>query len=536
MGLLDILRGESRETRVLREQAEQAEYAFRVKAAEAQARIFGEATHSPWGDYIDPRERQRDDPDGFASPLYHDRRDGANGPVFATLADLLLIQDRARWLADSDPVAIGVLDNLESFTVGEGFTYRATTKDAESAGLVAQVQDFLDEFLDLNDLGEREQETVRRTERDGECFLRGFVDESGMTTLRFVEPEHVTEPADVDKFTRFGILHRTDPCPDVETPLAYFVRYDPEDPGEWVPAMGTPEADAGGTWVYHVRRYTDRNVKRGLSAFYPTETGLRNVAKLLQNAAVGESVRAAIVGFWEYASASSATVSNLIGTSRDTGRTNATDPTTGKAPNYQRYQAGSIIHGPASKKFIAPPTSPNAVSQKEVLQSVLRAGVGVRWAMPEYMVSGSAENANYSSTLVAGSPFARRTRRAQAFYKRRTSRVAWAALRAAARVGRFEGYSWEAVESLVEIQVEAQDPEVADQLAQATIDHADMDRGVLSAQTRRQKRGLDSEQEAKNLADKPPSLVGPTPTLPDGVPGTPPVTEGVRFFPRVRRA
>ena len=51
------------------------------------------------------------------------------------------------------------------------------------------MQGVLDEFVRANKWHQRQQEIVRRKDRDGECFLRLFVDADGATRVRFVEPE-----------------------------------------------------------------------------------------------------------------------------------------------------------------------------------------------------------------------------------------------------------------------------------------------------------------------------------------------------------
>ena len=42
---------------------------------------------------------------------------------------------------------------------------------------------------------QRQQEIVRRVDRDGEAFLRFFVDRAGITRVRFIEPDQVATPS-----------------------------------------------------------------------------------------------------------------------------------------------------------------------------------------------------------------------------------------------------------------------------------------------------------------------------------------------------
>ena len=118
--------------------------------------------------------------------------------------------------------------------------------------LVAQTQEVLDAFLLDSKWHRRQQEIVRRLDRDGEVFLRFFVDSAGETTVRFAEPDQVATPPDFvgDPAASFGILTDID---DVETVLAYFVD------GRRVAA----------TDIQHRKANVDANVKRGLPLFFP---------------------------------------------------------------------------------------------------------------------------------------------------------------------------------------------------------------------------------------------------------------------------
>ena len=80
----------------------------------------------------------------------------------------------------------------------------------------------VDEFERENRWQLRQQEIVRRIDRDGEAFLRFFVDHDGMTRVRFIEPDEVVTPAEFasDPSASFGIRTEAD---DVETVLGYWV-------------------------------------------------------------------------------------------------------------------------------------------------------------------------------------------------------------------------------------------------------------------------------------------------------------------------
>ena len=92
--------------------------------------------------------------------------------------------------------AINGQENRISYLVGPGHSYRATIckgmHDSPDAALAAQK--LLDRFQRENRWQERQQEIVRRMDRDGEAFLRFFVDPSGLTRVRFIEPDQISTP------------------------------------------------------------------------------------------------------------------------------------------------------------------------------------------------------------------------------------------------------------------------------------------------------------------------------------------------------
>ena len=87
----------------------------------------------------------------------------------------------------------------------------------------------LEEFVRENKWNKRQQEIVRRRDRDGEVFLRFFTTPEGTLRIRFVEPAQVATPPDRagDPAAAFGIQTDRD---DVETVLGYFID------GAWVDA------------------------------------------------------------------------------------------------------------------------------------------------------------------------------------------------------------------------------------------------------------------------------------------------------------
>ena len=95
---------------------------------------------------------------------------------FADEQQLAQIRDQCRALAVANEFAINGHENRISYIVGSGHAYRAVAGKGPTAAepLVREVQAVLDEFVRLNHWHQRQQEIVRRKDRDGECFLRLF--------------------------------------------------------------------------------------------------------------------------------------------------------------------------------------------------------------------------------------------------------------------------------------------------------------------------------------------------------------------------
>src|SRR5262249_6291952 len=128
----------------------------------------------------------------------------------------------------------------------------ATGSASASAGLPTLIQQTLDHFLTTNRWHSRQQEIVRRRDRDGEAFLRFFTAQDGTLRVRFVEPDQIYTPPEQagNPAARLGIL--TDEG-DVESIHGYFID------GRLVDAAEIQHRKAG----------VDANCRRGIPLFYP---------------------------------------------------------------------------------------------------------------------------------------------------------------------------------------------------------------------------------------------------------------------------
>jgi hypothetical protein len=439
-----------------------------------------EAFDALWDDFVDPREAYADSIDGWWLPVGStgggSARNG-DGPFNEQMLGELRAQ--CRRLAATNEFAINGLENRISYIVGPGHSYRATIckgMDA-SCDVAMQVQHVIERFVDENRWQLRQQEIIRRIDRDGEAFLRFFADRDGMTRVRFIEPDQVTTPTGLagDPSASFGIQTEVD---DVETVLAYYVD------GELVEASD----------VQHRRANVDFNVKRGLPLYVPVRKNLRRAERLLRNMSIVAEIQSAIALIRKHRGASRSGIEQFVA---DTSVAGVSDPghSSGRTRHFSQYGPGTILDAPAGMEYDFPTRGLDASSFVTVLQAELRA-IAARLVMPEFMFTSDASNANFASTMVAEGPAIRMFERLQSTLIEQDRAVMWRVVDNAIAAGALPP----SVRDVVDIQIIPPSLHVRDQLKQAQVDRIAFNHGVLSPQTWSQHLGLDYDQEQKNLS------------------------------------
>jgi hypothetical protein len=460
-----------------------------------------EAYTDLYANFIDPLERFCDDGERWL-PLGGDGDAlsslGGAGTLFGgPLTELTLrdIRNHCRLLAATNEFAINGHENRVSFIVGTGHTYRAVAEVArlrvesplsQNSGefryattaekaLASSVQSELDHFLRTNHWHSRQQETVRRRDRDGEALLRFFTLPDGTLRVRFVEPDQVATPQQhaADPSSRLGIV--TDRH-DVETVLGYYID------GQLVDA-----AD-----IQHRKANVDANVRRGLPLFYPVHKNLRRAEKLLRNMSVVAEIQSAIALIRRHRHG---TRSALQQFAADRADATATNSATARTTYYKHYGPGTILDTHADIEYDFPAAGLDAGAYVTVLQAELRA-IASRLVMPEFMLTSDASNANYSSTMIAEGPAMRMFARLQAEQVADDLEVMGRVVRAAVAAGRLPPAA------LTDIDIQATPPSLAvrDHLAEAQRFRIEYLNGILSPQTWSQRSGLDYDQEQANFA------------------------------------
>lgn len=451
---------------------------FRTDGSDARGRRrpigvrLREALDDLWDLFVDPRDAYRD-PDGTRWQRLSLSGSGPSGGPAGGFDERQLAEfrDECRLLAATNEFAINGHENRINYIVGAGHRYRAAPRpgrDADAA-LLAAVQEMIDQFVAENDWRRRQQEIVRRLDRDGECFLRLFPQWDGVAKVRFIEPEQVAAPAEraADERARFGILTAPD---DAETPLGFYVD------GRLIDAQ----------WVQHRKANVDANAKRGLPLFLPVRKNLRRAEKLLRNMSVVSEIQSAIAIIRKH---------NTNAMGLDQFLAQSAEPAAGPqrpaAPLFH-YAPGTILDAGAGTQYEFPAAGIDAARFVAVLQAELRA-IASRLVMPEFMLTSDASNANYASTMVAEGPAVRMFERLQHDLMADDCALLTRVLRLAVAAERLPP------EALRLVTVAAFAPSLAsrDRLRDAQADRILVAAGAMSVETMAVRHGLDPRHEQR---------------------------------------
>jgi capsid protein len=369
--------------------------AMRTQQMVAERKMM-EATTELVANYVDPEDRYCVNGEWWGGVC---NNNGGESSAIDTQEQLDAIRCKTRQLADTNEFAIGGQENRVNYIVGTGHTYQATAKPNTdvSEQTLANVQVVVDEFLKANNWSVRQREIQWRKDRDGECFLRFFVDsETNAIRVRFVEPGQVSTPSgDQRDNATFGIVTDED---DVETVVGYYVDDEQVDADD----------------IQHRKANVDLNVKRGLPLYYPVTANLSRIEKLLRNMTTVAGIQAAVAMIRKHsgAGADSNTTADFVANHADVSVTPSSTSSTAKTQYYERFRSGTILDAPSSMDYEFPANAIDASRYVQVIQAELRA-IAARLVMPEFMLTSDASNANYSSTLVAEGPAVKNFQRLQ---------------------------------------------------------------------------------------------------------------------------
>jgi len=343
----------------------------------------------------------RPDKDGWARMFQ--ANDQEKGMVQSTQLEMIR---KAREFARFDPNARAALSTLLNYVMGRGISI---TPKADDPMVWYVWREFWTAQRNKMDL--KQFEIIFRSLRDGELFIE-FFDEApaeegstekkktGKATVRFVDPLLVrakdeNNTSATSQTINNGIV--TDPN-DVEKVIKYTVqnRTNPQDFRD-VPAEK----------MLHIKINVDSDQKRGETQLLSIMEMIKHYQQWLLNRILLNKMRSAIV-----------LVKKITGTAAEVASMAATLPTArnpATESKKQNIRGGTIITAGPGVEYEMINANINANDVKEDGRNIkLNMAAGTN--LPEY-VFGDASNANYSSSLIAESPFVKAIQYWQVFYQ-----------------------------------------------------------------------------------------------------------------------
>jgi hypothetical protein len=419
---------------------------------------------------------------------------GATAFAYINEIELRQIRARSRVFAQTNPYAIGAGRNRTAYTVGSGHTYMVLPRDAEKAGerLLADCRRVLEDFRKRNKWSKRQKETVRRLDRDGERFLRLFADESrGELNVRFVEPLEVQNPPDRSTAdgVYFGIeFQKGDRGFDIETPVNYFLVHIGAQ-GESIGAREVVPA----AQMQHLKANVDMTWPRGLPTWYALEGHLNDAVRTLKATGKIVEFRARIAMIRRHINGTKASVQAATNAVKADGK--------GDSKTAAQYPYASIIDASDATEYDFPSGTAPVDKNVAAIQAELRA-CAAALAMPEYMLSGDASNANFSSTMVAEGPAVKTFEEMQADLILADIEIMEQQLQLAAQAGLITGAGAEDI--LDRVQIEAEPPIIKSEnrLQEAQADQILCQAQVMSRETLAARHGLVYADERVKMAEE----------------------------------
>lgn len=506
----------------LRSQVEQLHLQEEHDALASQIRIRQEVENlvEDWGDFVDPFDALRSEPDLFGGYAVNasrpdrpdDRRNGDFAPHFRNETELARICGACEFLADTDVTVIGAFETLSAFVLKQGSTYEITANEPEGEPYTEQIKAVLDEFTTrVNWYGGVDKESFNRAHKVGTRFLRVTDVGDGYAGIEFYERSWITEPLNREEIAdhyglpagldwKYGVV--TDPD-NVNLVWGYYAaKYGDPKCGEFICAE---EMD-------RLKVNTDSNVKLGIPDIYAGRKWVVKFDKLFERTMDGTAIQASIALRRTYPDTMR---SSQVGSAADAQVTfRGTRPAMGGGTELvkaQRFDSGTIV----DQKGVNYEAGPLGQGQAEMYVAVAEAALRIfsrRWGITEDAISGNAENNTLASLAEAGSTSLMRMQAAQTVIATNDVGVFWKVIRRAVDGGRIVGIAFERLKQIITLKVMPPDIEHRDQVDQHTIRSGEHAAGMLSKETWATETGRDYNKEQAKRAQEPqnqPAMLGP---------------------------
>lgn len=299
--------------------------------------------------------------------------------------DQLTMIEQAQYLYYKNPYARSIIRNLVKFIAGQDIGFQP----------IERRQDILPDIINIwNDFrgrifnSSRIKEIIIRSFRDGECFIRFFVRDNGLTDVRFIDPTEIDDPAGDYSY---GIETEPD---DIEKPLFYY-RSISGKLIERIPAYQ----------ILHIKIGVDSNVKRGRSILEVVMPLLSSFDTWLKDRLILNKVRTAVALIKKVKSAHQ--IPSIVEKQKSSSLLHS-----GKQ---EMFKPGTIFTASDNIEYEMLSPNINAPDAKDDGRNILLA-ISAGSGLAEYMVTADASNANFSSTMVAESPAVREFQDWQNFF------------------------------------------------------------------------------------------------------------------------
>jgi hypothetical protein len=397
-------------------------------------------------------------------------------------------RNACRRLAAENEFALGAHRLRRSYIMGTGVKWRVAPKDIEKENekLTEKANESIQDFIDHNKWDLMEREIVHRVDRDGECFLRTFVNANGPLTVRFIEPELIRTPTSGKD--PFGIKMGAKNGHEI---VGYWLhKHEADDK----PVLLRAEQPMGPEipQVIHIKGNTDMDQKRGWPIMWPCRKNLDRAEKLLRNMSVVATLQAAIAVVRKHESATKADVSSFL---QDNEDFNWTDPVSGTRQSAKAVggDMGLVLDEGPGFSYDTPISSVNASVNVEVLRAELRSCAAML-NMPESMFTSQLDG-SFASSLVGEAPFVKYMEGEQLFFGCHLKPVIQAHIDHEVWWNRLSAK----VNKAYRLKGEFTSLEVRDFLKETQQRAIQADKGVMSIETWRAKEGLDQAIEERNI-------------------------------------
>tara|TARA_R100000808_G_scaffold6115_2_gene18309 strand:- start:1041 stop:2738 length:1698 start_codon:yes stop_codon:yes gene_type:complete len=433
-----------------------------------------------------------------------DRAEGRWGPFYETEQDLSIHRAQARNLATFTAISIGAIESLADYTIGRDWTYTVVPKEMANRpdfsvpeDMIAECQRVIDDTLEANDwMNDLDREIHNSARETGDVPILVFPMRNGVCRFDPIDPEMVAEPSqpkmleewlDVPESQwNFGVhaLPMGRDRFDYGRPAGYHVIYDDSGANwEYFPRLPDPQFDDGsGRFCHHIKRNTGRVAARGISDFWPIMEDLEGEYKLAKNTRVGASVQAAIAYIVEHSEgATKSDVDTNLSSNAVWLIDRATQGGGSRTANVSSMKPGTRVDiGKGTNYHAGPLGALRSPVFVDIAAFILRR-IGVRWRMPEYMISGDASNGNFASTLVAESPFVKARESDQDYFANQYRRMLMKCLRVAWIHGCFSRWSndWTDISRAIDISIQTPSPASRNKLELSQVNQIEFAHGII---------------------------------------------------------